>query len=114
VLHGRRRARVGSGLRIRKVRRGSHCTILVVRRDVVGRSGAVGCHVAGRVHGLADAVVVVSVARIGLAVVRSLSTAATTARAWAYVCDTSLHRLPSRQMSTIVHHAGLGSSVRMR
>jgi hypothetical protein len=105
----RRRSGVSDDRRgVPKIRRRGHCAVLVVRRNVV-RWRAVRSHVGLMVYRLADILMGVA----GIVRVRSTS-APTTARPGAHIRHPALHRLPSRQMTTTVHHAGLGNGVGMR
>jgi hypothetical protein len=116
VLHPRRRADI-SGVGIGHVAGwAGHGAVLVGRRHVVLGAGIGVCHVVGRVHWLADVlVVVVAVVMVGmgwLVVLRPASTARRrTARGRGAHVGDPLHLLPSRQMPAIVHHAGVGLDV---
>lgn len=120
VLHGRRRS-VVSGRGIGHVSRSRHVTVLIMRLHVV-MSSPIRIHVVRGVHGLLIDVLVIVVAAVLL---RPTSTSRTMSVMTMTMAMSSggrssagagsrshLHAtlclLPSRQMATVVHHAGLG------
>jgi hypothetical protein len=119
-VHSRRRPRRVGGV-VRHVLRSGHVAVLVVVRHLLGVvAGGVGIHRSAVVHGVVDVVVLLVIVRrlVGRIVLRPLSSRAVAcgrhmshidgaSTSW-YSANTSRHRLPSRQMTT-VHLAGLGS-----
>ncbi len=122
LLHRRRRRpAVGCGRRVshRHVGRRRHATVLVLLRYGIVRRCSVGCHVGVRVHRLAHLVHMCGVLVVVVCVVMRLcsttsssrpspSSSTTNTRPGANLRST-VHALPSRQMPSIVHHAGLGA-----
>lgn len=124
LLHGRRRS-VVSSRGVWHVPWSGHRTILIVRLHVVRRL-PIGIHVVGRIHGLLiDMLLVIMMGSILLGATSASRTmpvavsmtvsvpvsmssgnrSSTGRRAHVHA---ALHLLPSRQMATVVHHAGLG------